>query len=425
MTIAPWQPGTVYALGAQVYAVPPNGNYYQATSVAGTGTSGSSPPAFPTASGGTVTDNPGADQIVWTNEGVAPVDYGQFRISNATFPLALPGSGTAAPSLLSIADPEVYYSLDFFTFVIENYCGAALLQALSNAGVTGPSGAPITGAVMQSYPYDPKPEYLEDQVAFPALFLFRTTSRTEQWTASWEHDVTNFTLIYALPPLDAKGSELVLPILPAVAKALRKKLTDAWDPAYAPPGGSLGDQFDSAPYANLQEVGFGEWGNPKRPLSEWYKIGALPGAGELWFPALVMSGYFVERDMYAPTAGGPSKFAGGDITGNVLAEDGTKVSPFVQVSTQQAPTVASLSVTTGTAAGGTSTTITGTLFLSGPPLVYFGPSTDPQYAASVTYNSPTSLTVTTPAVSGAGTVDVTVVNRDGQSGTLKAAFTFT
>lgn len=68
---AVWAASTVYALNAKIQPNPANGFWYQATSVSGTGTSGSTQPNFPTTVGGTVTDNPGGNQIVWTNEGTA------------------------------------------------------------------------------------------------------------------------------------------------------------------------------------------------------------------------------------------------------------------------------------------------------------------------------------------------------------------
>ena len=150
------------------------------------------------------------------------------------------------------------------------------------------------------------------------------------------------------------------------------------------------------------------------------QYGALEGTNNLYFPTLKMSGYLVERDM--PVAG-QNKFAGGDLTVNLVAPDETlAAAPFAQVSTQQAPTIASLSVTSGTHAGGTSTTITGTNFLNGPPMVFFGPTRTFQ----VTWNSATSLTVVTPAVSGSGgAVDVSLVNLDGQTATLSAAYSYT
>lgn len=69
-TLSRWQATHAYALNS--YVVPnatANGFYFKATSISGTGTSGGSEPVWPTTIGNTVTDNPGANQIVWTCQG--------------------------------------------------------------------------------------------------------------------------------------------------------------------------------------------------------------------------------------------------------------------------------------------------------------------------------------------------------------------
>ena len=121
---APWQPTTAYAPGATVYGVPSTGFLYTAS--AG-GTSGTSPPAFPTVLAGTVGD--GSGSLVWTCTAVV-ADYSQFQVGNIVFPLAVAGGSTG---VLQIADPALFYALDFWTFVIENYCGAAILAAATAA----------------------------------------------------------------------------------------------------------------------------------------------------------------------------------------------------------------------------------------------------------------------------------------------------
>jgi hypothetical protein len=75
------------------------------------------------------------------------------------------------------------------------------------------------------------------------------------------------------------------------------------------------------------------------------------------------------------------------------------------------PSVTHLDVTEGPLAGGTSVTITGTGFTSGSTVKF-----DNTSASSVTFNSSTSLTVTSPAGS-AGTVDITVTTPGGTSAT--------
>lgn len=84
-----------------------------------------------------------------------------------------------------------------------------------------------------------------------------------------------------------------------------------------------------------------------------------------------------------------------------------------------APTVSSVSPTSGTTAGGTTVTITGTDFVNGATVTF---GTDP--ATGVTVGSSTSITATTPA-HAAGPVSVTVTNPDSQSATLPSAYTYT
>ena len=84
-----------------------------------------------------------------------------------------------------------------------------------------------------------------------------------------------------------------------------------------------------------------------------------------------------------------------------------------------APTVTSVSPTTGPAAGGTTITITGTGFVNGASVTVGGVA-----ASSVVVASATSITAVTPQrVAGAGAIIVT--NSDSQSATLLAAFTAT
>lgn len=83
-----------------------------------------------------------------------------------------------------------------------------------------------------------------------------------------------------------------------------------------------------------------------------------------------------------------------------------------------APVLASLSVTQGGTGGGTPVLLAGSGFATGAT-VSFGGS-----AAPATVLSSTSISATTPA-HGAGTVDVSVSNPDGQGTTLAAAFTYT
>lgn len=84
-----------------------------------------------------------------------------------------------------------------------------------------------------------------------------------------------------------------------------------------------------------------------------------------------------------------------------------------------APTVSAIAPTSGTTAGGTSVTITGTGFVSGATVTLGGTA-----ATAVTVVNSTSVTATTPA-HAAGAVSVVVRNPDAQFGTLPNGFTYT
>ena len=83
-----------------------------------------------------------------------------------------------------------------------------------------------------------------------------------------------------------------------------------------------------------------------------------------------------------------------------------------------APTVTSVTPTTGPLAGGTAITITGTGFTTGATVTLGGTA-----ATAVTVTSATTITATTPART-AGAVTLTVTNPDTQSASLTTAFTY-
>ena len=81
--------------------------------------------------------------------------------------------------------------------------------------------------------------------------------------------------------------------------------------------------------------------------------------------------------------------------------------------------MSTISPTSGTTAGGTAVTITGTGFLAGATVRLGGTA-----ATSVTVVSSTSITATT-AAHAAGAVNVVVTNTDAQTGTLTNGYTYT
>ncbi len=104
---------------------------------------------------------------------------------------------------------------------------------------------------------------------------------------------------------------------------------------------------------------------------------------------------------------------------NTDAQSGTLSNGYTYTSSNPAPTVSSISPTSGTTAGGTAVSITGTGFLAGATVNLGGTA-----ATGVTVVNSTTITATTPA-HAAGAVNVVVTNTDAQSGTLSNGYTYT
>jgi hypothetical protein len=121
------------------------------------------------------------------------------------------------------------------------------------------------------------------------------------------------------------------------------------------------------------------------------------------------------------TATTPAHSPGGVdvVVTNTDTQNGTKTSGYNYTSPNPAPTVTAISPTSGTTAGGTAITISGTGFLTGATVSFGGAS-----ATAVTVVNSTSITATTPAHS-AGAVDVVVTNTDTQNGTKTSGYNYT
>lgn len=336
------------------------------------------------------------------------VAFSSFQVGAQFEPLPVQSPNT----LLFDADPALYYAIDFWTFLINTYPGPRFLQACTEQSLRDQQGNVITSAVGATYPYMPTPVQLESQLKLPLLAAWRTRTVSELKTAGWEHDGGHVEVMYVLPPMTAGQTENIVPILNAVEKTLRQKTTYGFDPGYAPPGGKLGQQPWAPLFAHVEYIGFGD---PYTNRAEIAEYGNIEGsAGNLYFPSIKMRAFLLERDTYVPS---PNKFAGADITANLVAPDATVIPSFVQVSTQQAPTITSVSPNNGAVAGGTPVTINGTLFLSGAT-VMFGMFP----ATNVVTVSSTQITCVTPAYLNPGAISVVVINRDGQATTAPFSF---
>jgi hypothetical protein len=104
---------------------------------------------------------------------------------------------------------------------------------------------------------------------------------------------------------------------------------------------------------------------------------------------------------------------------NTDSQSGTLSSGYTYTTSNPAPSVTSVAPPSGTTAGGTPVTITGTGFLAGATVTLGGAA-----ATGVSVGSSTSITATTPAHT-AGAVSVVVKNTDNQTGTLSGGYTYT
>ena len=119
------------------------------------------------------------------------------------------------------------------------------------------------------------------------------------------------------------------------------------------------------------------------------------------------------------TATTPAGSAGAvTVTVTVNGQSGSLVNGFTYTSPASPPTVTGVSPNSGTTAGGTAVTITGTDFAAGATVTFGGTA-----ATNVAVVNGTEITATTPAGS-AGAVTVTATNPGAQSGSLANGFTY-
>jgi hypothetical protein len=146
-----------------------------------------------------------------------------FNYGLAAYPLPTVTSGS---SLLKTCDPALAKILDFLKFAIETYAGDAIESAASL------SKAPIASAVVQVAGINPGIIAKMEQWPFPSLFGWRTKAKHEGRTFNWVEDVSNVSIAYILPPLNASQSILFLPLLTSIAHVCHYALKAGHDPAY-------------------------------------------------------------------------------------------------------------------------------------------------------------------------------------------------
>lgn len=317
----------------------------------------------------------------------------KFQHGNTAHPLSTSGA------LLRDADPALHHMLGFFAWVLDTYIGPRLV-----AEATLSSAEHITRGVAYAVPLDPEPYLRSEQVRFPLLAVYRKALKLTQHTQAYRADECNIELLYVLPPMTAGERVRLYPILNAARVALDDRAERGADDGYTPDGGTAGSSVWAQ--AGIMSFEF-----------QSAAFGDVPWSDDLYMPAIIMQANVRERTM--PRADAWEQWVDALNTFDLQPVADTQVDEFVVTSTDMVdPTLASVSPATGALAGGTAVTLTGTGFATGA-VVYFG-----DIVAASTVSSATSITATSPAVSGAGDVDVRVVLPDGREASLSDAFAY-
>lgn len=326
-------------------------------------------------------------------------DYQGFKHGSVEFPL----DTGSANSLLRDADPALFFLLEFYKSVLETHIEDRLLE------VADACDAPITAGVAETLPLNPETFLTEEHIRFPLLAAYRKNSKLE-FIGGAKHSVDEFDVAYVLPPLDPGQQEQIMPILKAVGSVLINRTEQGMDPSYTPTGGTAGAQvWQTAGVAEADVKGL--------------SYGGYAPTEDLYFPCVILQVELKEKsDVLVGEFDEWTR-----LDANIDIEDPeqeTTVSDVVQIQIYPAPTVTLATPNSGTKAGGTSVTLTGTGFRVGTtPTVTFGGLE----ATNVTVVNATTITCSTPAHDAFTTfiADVVVTNIDDQEATLVAGYTFT
>jgi len=324
-------------------------------------------------------------------------EYDFFTHSKVQYPLA---AATTNP-LVNDVDPVLRHMVDFFAAVIHAQVGARLIAQAALHGFA------IPNAVMQKVFIEPKPFLLANQFKFPSLFVHRAGSSWSEKTLSWDHDAAEIVLTYLLPPLTQKQREDIEPILRGVEVAIKRATKLGRHSAYASGANVWKD------LCALEGI----W------LASTKYDGMEPLQGnEQYYRALICT--FIVREREMPDVRGYEALTGIDISVHERAGDGTQVDDVAVDRAHGPPELDSIAPNSGTKAGGTAVTLTGSGFRPGTHgrVVIGGADCD-----LVTIVSSTQVTARTPphAAYPTAACDVYFIANDGSYDRLPAAFTFT
>lgn len=153
-----------------------------------------------------------------------------------------PLSAASANSLLQDADPAIFYALDFYQWVLQQYLGARWATACAGANYRGSDTNVITKMTNMAVGYNPVSELVSMQAALPLLALYRVSSTSGYKTVMKSEEQNIWEMVHVLPPMDASQLEVLLSIQHAMYAVIDNRTEWGMDPAYTPPGGQLGQQ---------------------------------------------------------------------------------------------------------------------------------------------------------------------------------------
>ncbi len=321
------------------------------------------------------------------------LEYGTFAVGGVIYPL----TESTAKSLLEDADPALYHLSAYLAAVLDRYMGGRLRTESAKEGLK-------LAATRRVLAYEPAPELTTDEREFPLLAVYRKSSVFQMQSLALQRVLSEFEFAYLLPELSQRQHEVLSPILRSVGAIFHRSLHRGQDPAYRE-GASVFTlaHLQAMRMLRCDYAGF----NRKDEFTAHYR--AVVGRIEV-----------IERDI--PVAQAFETFDGGNLTIDAVDATGT-VDAAVVAHTHPPPTITSVSPATGTKAGGTTITITGTGFRPGTPVVV---QLDNSVCVDATVIDETHVQAVTTAHAASPTfiADVFVTNVDGQSARLPAAFAF-
>lgn len=228
-------------------------------------------------------------------------DYARFQVGQFVSPLV----AATTNSLLADADPALAVTLAYYQACIATHLGARWDAEVTKAGLPTLAGAMTTLAI----PYDPIPYLSSAMLQPPFLALYTATEESEELTRGWYHVKSEWKLLYVLPPLTPAQYLELYPFLRAVAKVVRDRTEQGFEPTY-----QAGARFAVA--AGLESIRLGA-----------ARYGNIAGATtNLFFPTLDLDITVTERRMTTP---GLDTLTGIDGNVQVVDTNGTDdVAPF-------------------------------------------------------------------------------------------------